>query len=181
MTVGREKSTTTAENLIDRDVACTTGLYSATQTAAAPIPGRGRIVSGVSVELVIGEKVRRTETDAHGGDENLAAAPADLVQTRCHLPSTRCERKTVRLVRLEHKQTIEPLKIGRGLRLTASERVTESDRAAVDVGAVERETVDVDHVTVHRRKRLIDLKEVDVVLGDLAALENLGDSEGGTL
>ena len=38
------------------------------------------------------EEPRRTETDAHRGDEDLAAATADLVQTGSDLPCASCKR-----------------------------------------------------------------------------------------
>ena len=59
--------------------------------------------------------------------------------------------------------------------------MAEGDRAAIDVGAVEREAVDVNHVAVHGREGLVDLEEVDVLLRDVAALEDLGNRKGGTL
>lgn len=136
---------------------------------------------------------RRTETDAHRGDEDLSAAAADLVQTGGDLPCASCERiptwASVWLFQViqsgstgysfwpEKRKERE----GRQKKLTASKRVTKGDRAAVDVGAVEREAVDVDHVAVHGRESLVDLEEVDVLLRDVAALEDLGDRKGGTL
>jgi len=57
----------------------------------------------------------------------------------------------------------------------------EREYAPLDVDLVVREPERVDAVREHARERLVDLPQVDVVLGDAAALEDLGDGDGGAL